>query len=346
MVLGIQEETITIFRHGDRAPFFDYKTNPHKDAFPEGPFQLTKIGKQHMYKKGQILRKLYDGFLCKLYLDSEIYTKTTTVARTHMTAAMVLAGLYPPTSYLKWSENETVWTPIPVYGGSPDRGDGKMDDCPAFDSVQKEAREGAQSCTDDAIDKMLPYFSEKCNQTIDYNNLYLLYDLLKCQTAAKLELPEWMTWGQFKKIEEFYERKDVIQYTFGNKRLQNMYAGPLLKEIAKKIQEKSNANDNSTENRKMLLYSGHDYSLGFSASVLDNMMPIKSFGGSLHFHLHYSKGSVGDVVKVFYFENWNEDQGIQLPLKICGNPCTVANFVKLIDSKLPKTWEEDCNDVK
>jgi len=39
-----------------------------------------------------------------------------------MTAAMVLAGMYPPKDYQKWSDSETVWQPIPIYYNSPDHG--------------------------------------------------------------------------------------------------------------------------------------------------------------------------------------------------------------------------------
>lgn len=77
-------------------------------------------GKQNMYIKGQLLRRLYNGFLSDLYLDSEILTKTTNIRRTYMSAAMVLAGMYPPKGYQKWLDKETVWQPIPIYHNSPD----------------------------------------------------------------------------------------------------------------------------------------------------------------------------------------------------------------------------------
>jgi len=79
-------------------------------------------GKQNMYKKGQIFRRLYNGFLSDLYLESEILVKTTNTSRTFMSAAMVLAGMYPPKGYQKWSNSETLWQPIPIYGDSPDHG--------------------------------------------------------------------------------------------------------------------------------------------------------------------------------------------------------------------------------
>lgn len=75
-----------------------------------------------MFKKGQFLRSIYNGYISDLYLDNETSIKTTNIMRTYMSAAMVLAGMYPPKSYQKWSNLETVWQPIPIYNDSPDHG--------------------------------------------------------------------------------------------------------------------------------------------------------------------------------------------------------------------------------
>jgi len=75
-----------------------------------------------MYKKGQLFRRLYNGFLSDLYLENEILVKTTNTSRTFMSAAMVLTGMYPPKNYQKWSNSETIWQPIPIYSNSPDLG--------------------------------------------------------------------------------------------------------------------------------------------------------------------------------------------------------------------------------
>lgn len=75
-----------------------------------------------MYEKGKLLRRLYNGFLSDLYLDGEIVIKTTNLSRTFMTASMVLAGMYPPKYYQKWSDDlETVWQPILISTDSPDQ---------------------------------------------------------------------------------------------------------------------------------------------------------------------------------------------------------------------------------
>jgi hypothetical protein len=73
-----------------------------------------------MYQKGKFFRRLYNGFISDLYLDSEIIIKTTKMKRTFMSAALVLAGMYPPKDYQKWSELETVWQPIPISNDSPE----------------------------------------------------------------------------------------------------------------------------------------------------------------------------------------------------------------------------------
>lgn len=75
-----------------------------------------------MYKKGQILRRMYNGYISDLYLDNEIIIKSTYMRRAHMSAQMVVAGMYPPKNYQKWSDLETIWQPIPVYTDSPDHG--------------------------------------------------------------------------------------------------------------------------------------------------------------------------------------------------------------------------------
>ncbi|XP_050520738.1 lysosomal acid phosphatase-like isoform X1 [Daktulosphaira vitifoliae] len=335
---------VVIFRHGDRAPFFNYKLNPYTNFFPEGPYQITKLGKQHMFKKGQIMRRLYDGFLSNLYLDSEIYTKTTNVSRTHMSASMLLTGLYPPTDYQIWSDKKTLWQPIPIYGNSPDHCDGAIGYCPAFESVVEKAYvELFNNSYMTVIDNLLPYLSEKCGQIIDRKNIFGLYDLLTCQKTFGLQLPEWLSQSNYEKIKNYVHGKHFMKVLFGNNRLQNIFAGPLMKEITSLIAEKSKAN--TTELRKMYLYSGHDLSLGFLANILDNELDVFNFGGSLHFHLYHSKDTFSDIIKVFFFKQWDDDKGIELSMSNCKPPCKVSKFAKMVNEKIPKTRKQECHDL-
>ena len=72
-----------------------------------------------MYKLGQVLRKIYDGFLSEHYLQKEFTSQSTREERTYMSAATLLAGLYPPKTYQIWNP-DVPWQPIPIYSTSID----------------------------------------------------------------------------------------------------------------------------------------------------------------------------------------------------------------------------------
>ncbi|XP_050442552.1 lysosomal acid phosphatase-like [Adelges cooleyi] len=328
-----------LFRHGERAPMITYNTDPHKDAFPEGLNELTKLGKQHMYYKGQIFRHIYGDYFSKLYLDNEIYTKTTNVARTHMTAAMVLTGLYPPTNYQKWSNQETLWQPIPVYGGSPDHSDSQVENCPSFMPTFIKGASLTENATL-ALEPLLVYLSEKCGQPIDSINVTMLFDLFTCQLAAGLELPEWTKPNIYEKLKAILYSDDFRRNFNGNTKLQNLMIGPLLNEITLKIQQKSSGE----EKRKMYMYSGHDFSIMLlTAAVSGHLIETPKFGASLHFHVYRFNNTDEDVIKVYYLKNWDDDKGEELSVSNCNSPCKVADFINIANNKFTKTWEEECH---
>lgn len=71
-------------------------------------------GKQRCYKLGQGLRNRYDGFLNASYHYSLVEATSTHFGRTKESLQLVLAGLFPPTPELKWSETLN-WIPIASY---------------------------------------------------------------------------------------------------------------------------------------------------------------------------------------------------------------------------------------
>ena len=107
-----------LFRHGDRTPISHYPTDPWsaRSEWPVGPGQLTSEGKRQHFHLGQWLRRLYGGgrLLGEVYSEEEVEVRSTDVDRTLMSAQANLAGLFPPSGYMKF-EPELSWQPVPVH---------------------------------------------------------------------------------------------------------------------------------------------------------------------------------------------------------------------------------------
>lgn len=67
-----------------------------------------------MYNLGILLRKRYMHFLSEYYLTNETYVFSSYAERCHMSAQLLLAGLYPPKKEQIWS-TELLWQPIPIH---------------------------------------------------------------------------------------------------------------------------------------------------------------------------------------------------------------------------------------
>ena len=80
-----------------------------------GPGQLTSVGKRQHFHLGQFLRQQYgDRLLGEVYSEEELEVRSTDVDRTLMSAQANLAGLFPPSGYMKW-DPELSWQPVPVH---------------------------------------------------------------------------------------------------------------------------------------------------------------------------------------------------------------------------------------
>jgi lysosomal acid phosphatase len=75
-------------------------------------FQFFQSGKRQVYAQGEWLRSHYHKFVGDDY--SVVYAQSTDVDRSLMTAQIVLAALFPPTSYQEIIPG-LKWQPIPVH---------------------------------------------------------------------------------------------------------------------------------------------------------------------------------------------------------------------------------------
>lgn len=73
---------------------------------------ILQRGKQRSYLLGKLLRERYGNFLGDIYTSDIMEMISTDFDRTKMSALLVLAGLFPPSSSQKWND-ELNWLPIP-----------------------------------------------------------------------------------------------------------------------------------------------------------------------------------------------------------------------------------------
>lgn len=334
-----------VFRHGNRAPLVHYKTDPHKDKFPDGVGQLTRQGKNNMYHKGVLLRKMYDGFLSRFYSEAEFYCTSTVADRTLMSAQMVLAGLYPPGDSYHQVGPGTRWQPVPLHEDSPDKsfifGHGQA--CPRYAQVFYErinkTTERLKKETD--IEAMLLYCQEHCGESVKtVADLGLLVDALKSEVAEGLQLPGW--------VREYYDPTllgyltilmNVIVETTEQKRL---ITGPLLKQINDNMAAK--VRGELQPDRKVFLYSGHDFSiLGLLGSLTRSrqLMPQPAFGASLAFEL-YRNARGEHIVKVKYLHSFSDETPEDIFVRECGTPCFLDKFLEITQYVIPGDWNKEC----
>lgn len=334
-----------VFRHGNRAPLVHYKTDPHKHQFPDGPGQLTRTGKMNMYQKGALLRKMYDGFISPNYKEGEVYITSTQLDRTLMSAQLVLAGFYPPSDDYHRFEPFLGWQPIPVHEDSPDKsfifGHGTA--CPRYSQVfYKQINKTTERLEQQGdLQELFPYCKAHCGEEVKtVADMGLLVDTLKSEVADGLKLPDWVQYYYDPTLLGLLDvLMNVIVQTTEQKKL---ITGPLLKQINDNMSAK--VKGKLSPDRKMVFYSGHDFSiLGLLSSIHNNkkLIPQPEFGASLAFEL-YRNSRDEHIVKVKYLRSFADDSPEEISIKDCGPPCYLDKFLAITEYVIPDDWDKEC----
>lgn len=87
-----------IFRHGDTSPLEFGANDPYQNEsyWPQGLYHLTSRGKYRIHYLGSSLRKRYNKFFGDSYSPREILAKSVSGDRRIESAAVLLAGAFPP----------------------------------------------------------------------------------------------------------------------------------------------------------------------------------------------------------------------------------------------------------
>lgn len=76
---------------------------------------IFQKGKQSMHNLGKFFRERYSALLPDLYFSSDIRVLSSNADTCLMSAAVALAGLYPPHKFQVWNPH-VLWQPIPIKG--------------------------------------------------------------------------------------------------------------------------------------------------------------------------------------------------------------------------------------
>ncbi|KAJ8737588.1 hypothetical protein PYW08_000183 [Mythimna loreyi] len=334
-----------IFRHGDRTPVEPYPTDPwrNESLWPVKFGELTNIGKNQHYGLGKWFRQRYSHILSDDFDPTEIYIRSTDVDRTLMSAQANLAGMYPPTNKSTWNP-QLHWSPIPIHT-VPEIEDEVLamkKPCPAYNKelerlTHSKPYKDRLSKYQHLMDYLSAYTGVKVK---DYSDIVDIYSTLYIETLYNFTLPNW-TQSVFPD-----KMREPACYSFvtqtGSPLLARLKVGPLLKHIMGHVKDATSRKSKSK--RKVVMYSGHDLTVGSVLNALglyDGICP--SYTSTILFELVESnKIKGGNYVRISYRNTVEIVEPKVLKIPYCGEVCPVERFRKLYDNLLSVNWEDEC----
>ncbi|KAF5298672.1 hypothetical protein FQR65_LT09652 [Abscondita terminalis] len=338
--------TDDLFRHGHRttdniSPGI-YQQDPFKkvDYYPYGYGQLTNKGKLRAFALGRWLRERYNEFLGIVYDPNILEAVSSGYNRTTATLSLVLASLYPPKSTsLEWNENLN-WQPV-LYQQLPDRNylTFSLLTCLKY---QNEFLSHLNSTKTKEItffyQPLIKYLQNKTG--VKMNSLmivFYVYDILRTQQEWGLKLPEWS--------EPIYPNImyaaiiDIYGMFSGTRDLKRLGSGALLRKI---LNDTANKITNKTQppERKLYIYSGHDFNIAFMQSILGVFTKARpAYASCLILEVHEIENVYG--IKIYY-DTKSEGDPRLLKMPGCDYFCPFKKFYKLVKDYLP-TKDVNCD---
>ncbi|CAG7831534.1 unnamed protein product [Allacma fusca] len=355
-----------IMRHGDRNPIAPFPLDPNKDNpdyFPEGFGQLTNVGVKQTNNLGKFVRQRYDGFIGSTYHSDELYALSSDTERSIRSGNSFLRGLFPKSKASIRSSGESSLSSSILHS---------EDHCPEEEDDGENSQVVPIRTINKEIDNFL-YLNHKCprfdkefkelivKESINWmkdNGKTLLsvftnagivpkgdgihaaghvFDYLNVLKYQNKPLPDWAT------PEVMSLGKQLFQSVFGletatrsMKELRSAMVKKILENMQKKLDEPKEAN------RKIILYSGHDRTIVSFLNILgmfNNLIPYYASGVLIE--LHKSPELEEHHIEL-YFRNDTTVEPYKLDFELCGNPCLLSSFKKIVDDLVPEDFDKSC----
>ncbi|KAJ8966360.1 hypothetical protein NQ317_011935 [Molorchus minor] len=355
---------LVLFRHGERTGINSgtYPKDPHGNEtyYPYGPGQVTKhLGRDTEFLWGE------------LYHPDILEAWSSNTDRTKVSLMLVLAGLFPPVADEIW-DDQLIWQPIPFnqLARKEDKIFFSIASCPKYNIEYENYIQ-----TDNMIQifekhkKLFQLLSEETGWNVtSFRQVFHLYIGLKVKEEWGLTLPEWTKQVYPQPIQYLAEQEYLISTNTTN--LRRIISGYLLKKIITDSISKLN-NPDSTNNKKLYLYSGHEFNLAALLATLEifNDPHVPPYGSYITIEIHKINGIDGvkesaqraKIRKLYlcrlpcrlphtriFYQNYTSEEPHLLSLPECEEFCEFGKFVALVEKYFPgnDTCEtvKECND--
>lgn len=333
-------------------PISYYPNDPYKDRsnWPVGPGQLTSPGKRQHYQLGQWMRARYGDLLGPEYSEEVVRARSTDTDRTLMSAQVSMAGLFPPSDYMEWSE-DLAWQPVPVHT-VPQAEDLLLNPghsaCPRLTSLRQELEQGEyiRGLMEDNAE-LLKYLEANTGDKITrVCQVDWLYDTLLIESIYNKTLPSWtesvFPGGDFEKL-----RNIAFLMATWTEEMKRLQGGPFFSLVLSDWLAVANGN---AGNMKMKLFYGHDDTLSFmltSLNVYEGLSNIPPpYASGLILELYQDENSQYSV-KMFYHPVVGGDP-VEVSLPGCEAPCPLDKWARLtVNLTLDmETWSKECHEER
>ncbi|KAM8980663.1 prostatic acid phosphatase [Sarcophilus harrisii] len=334
---------VVLFRHGDRSPIETFPKDPYQEsAWPQGFGQLSQLGMEEHYELGTYLRKRYSKLLNSTYHPNKVYIRSTDIDRTLMSAMTNLAALFPPEGSSIWNP-QILWQPIPVHT-VPLSQDQLLyfpnTKCPRFKKLLEE------TLTSTEYQNLISPYKDFINTLPELSGLHIkdasriwtqIYDPLFCEKTHNFTLPPWATAETLSKLEELSELSLLSIFgVYKQKEKARLQGGVLVKNIVDHFKKVAN----KTNEKKLIMYSGHDTTIGalqMALDVFNGKLPPYAACHIMELHLENGQYNVE-----MYYRNDSRQAPYPLTLPGCTSSCPLKQFVELVSPVMTEDWSKEC----